>query len=87
MDKFVNVKARPHGGMVLILVSRLSQQKEMGYPISYFGKNNFKEVYASRQPLLEHGNGHPLMGRVGKGKPFKQLLLFRRFNLDKLSPR
>jgi hypothetical protein len=22
----------------------LSQQKEMGYPLSYFGKNNFKEV-------------------------------------------
>ena len=31
-------------GMVLILVSQLSQQKEMGYPFSYFGKNNFKEV-------------------------------------------
>jgi len=31
-------------GSVLILVSRLSQQKEMGYPMSYFGKNNFKEV-------------------------------------------
>jgi hypothetical protein len=40
----LRLKARGFHGMVLILVSRLSQQKEMGYPISYFGKNNFKEV-------------------------------------------
>ncbi len=34
--------------IVFILVSRLSQQRKMGYPVSYFGKNNFKDVRHGR---------------------------------------